>query len=65
MKRPAHDDSAHESCTIAPSRPIEPPEATVRSDEKLRSRLARTWIAPSPSATASMKSVGSRFSRMP
>ena len=45
-----------ESWTIAPSRPIEPPEATVSSDEALFTRPGRMRIVPSPSAMASMKS---------
>ncbi len=42
------------SCTIGPSRPIEPPEAIDRSDERLFDRVARNPIRPSPTRMASM-----------
>jgi hypothetical protein len=60
--RPSHEASIEESCTIAPSRPIDPPEATVSSDEAHFTRLGRMRIVPSPSAMASMKSVEARRS---
>ena len=42
------------SCTIGPSRPIEPPEAMVKSEEMLRISVGRAAIVPSPTTTASM-----------
>ena len=39
---------------MAPSRPMEPPEATVTNDEADLTRLWRTLIHPSPTATASI-----------
>lgn len=43
-----------DSCTIAHSRPMEPPEATVTSEEADLTRLWRTLIQPSPTVTASI-----------
>jgi len=42
------------SCTIGPSRPIEPPDAMVSSEEMLRMSVGRAAITPSPTATDSM-----------
>lgn len=53
-KRPTSDAASAASCTIGPSRPIEPPLPIVSSDDALRQRLCRTGTTPSPSATASM-----------
>ena len=52
--RPSSDAQSAASCTIEPSRPIEPPEAIVHSDDTLRSRFWRTGMWPSPIAIASM-----------
>ncbi len=41
-------------CTIAPSRPMEPPEATVLNDDSDRNRPCRIDKRPSPIATASI-----------
>ena len=43
-----------DSCTMGPSRPIDPPDAIVRSEETLRINVGRAEITPSPTATASM-----------
>ena len=52
--RPASDAARDESCTSGPSRPIEPPEAIVKSADRHFVRLRRAEIFPSPSTTASM-----------
>ena len=54
--RPSSEPSIEASCTIGPSRPIEPPEEIVTSDERLFTTVARTRITPLPTTTASMKS---------
>src|SRR5665213_3699202 len=46
--RPMIDAQVADNCTIDPSRPIEPPDATENSDEMLRATLWRTGIRPSP-----------------
>ncbi len=53
-KRPTSDAIRAESCTIGPSRPIEPPEAIEKAAEKHRTRLERIERRPFPSTTASM-----------
>jgi hypothetical protein len=53
-QRPISEAASAASCTIGPSRPIEPPLAIVNSEETLRHRLSLTGTTPSPIATASM-----------
>src|SRR5580692_1344351 len=53
-QRPISDAASAASCTIGPSRPIEPPLAIVNSDDTLRHKLILTGTTPSPIATASM-----------
>ena len=53
-RRPPSEAASAASCTIGPSRPIEPPLPIVSSEEALRQRLCLTGTMPSPSATASM-----------
>src|ERR1700685_2578054 len=53
-QRPISDAASADSCTIGPSRPIEPPLAIVNSDETLRQKESCTGTMPSPIATASM-----------
>ena len=52
--RPSLEPNMAASCTIEPSRPIEPPEEIVRSEPKLLRIEARKPILPSPTFTASM-----------
>src|SRR5579884_2850135 len=51
---PNHEASVADNCTIAPSRPIEPPDPMVMSDETVFARLRRTLILSRCTATASM-----------
>ncbi len=44
------------SCTMGPSRPMEPPEEMVMSEERLFTTVARMRMTPLPRTTASMKS---------
>ena len=53
---PSIEPSIDASCTMGPSRPIEPPEEMVTSDERLFTTVARMRMTPLPSTTASMKS---------
>src|SRR5215471_12836309 len=53
-KRPASDATIAESWTSGPSRPMDPPEAIVKSAERDFTILWRADILPSPSTTASM-----------
>ena len=53
-QRPRMDATTAASCTIGPSRPIEPPEPMENSAAVLFTRLARTGIRPLPIAMASM-----------
>jgi hypothetical protein len=39
---------------MGPSRPIDPPEAIENTDERIRTRVGRARISPSPIVTASM-----------
>ncbi len=48
------EDERAASCTIEPSRPMDPPLAMVMSDDRLRQKLCHTGIMPSPMVTASM-----------
>jgi len=52
--RPSSEPSMEASCTMDPSRPIEPPEEMVTSEERLFHDVARTRITPVPRTTASM-----------
>src|SRR5690606_13183837 len=56
MKRPTNDAASDDRCTIAPSRPMEPPDATVNKDDNDRNAPCRNDMRPSPMATASMYS---------
>ena len=50
--RPNSEPPSAASCTIAPSRPIEPPVAIVSSDDVPRSRLCATGTCPRPTDAA-------------
>src|SRR5579863_4603050 len=54
---PRTEPSIEASCTIGPSRPIDPPEEIVTSEEILLISVARTRMTPLPRTTASIKSV--------
>src|SRR5207249_3797473 len=54
VMRPSTDAAIAASCTIDPSRPIDPPETMEQSEEALRARLWPTPMRPSPMAIASM-----------
>ena len=51
---PIREASIAASCTIEPSRPMEPPEAIVNNDEALLNNVPRKLMRPSPTNTASM-----------
>jgi hypothetical protein len=53
-QRPINDASIAASCTIGPSRPIDPPEPIENNAAALFTKLDRTGILPEPIEIASM-----------
>lgn len=53
-QRPRNDANIAESCTIGPSRPIDPPEPIEKSAAVLFTKLARIGTWPVPITIASM-----------
>ena len=51
---PSLEPSIAASCTIGPSRPIDPPDAMVKSEATLEMSVLRKPMRPSPTSTASM-----------
>ena len=51
---PRREPTIAASCTMAPSRPIEPPEEMVSSEDSALASVTRKPMRPSPTSTASM-----------
>ena len=51
---PRREPSIAASCTIGPSRPIDPPEAMLNNEDTEFITVARRPMRPSPTSTASM-----------
>ncbi len=53
-RRPNREPTIAASCTIGPSRPIDPPEAIESSEDALFTSVDRTPMRPSPTRITSM-----------